>query len=129
MEQKKKNAFTLVELLAVIVILGLLAAVAVPSIIGPLKNSKQDLYEFQIKNIKEAAKSWAAENVFSLPSEGETKIIYLKNLGSFIDTEIKNPLTNELFGQCLEVAVEKISGQDRYTYEVQEDTINNDTGC
>ena len=41
---KKRNGFTLVELLAVILILGILGLIAVPSINGIMKNSKKDTY-------------------------------------------------------------------------------------
>ena len=124
-----KKGFTLVELLAVIVVLGLLAAIAIPNVLVPIKNHKQKIYEVQINNIKKAAKSWSAENVFSLPTDGQEKTIYLKDIKTFLDNDIINPLTDEKFGQCLEIYIKKVSGQDRYTYEVNEETVDKETGC
>ena len=37
----KKNAFTLIELIAVIVILSIVLTLSVPSLIGELKNNKE----------------------------------------------------------------------------------------
>ena len=40
----KKNAFTLIELIAVIVILSIVLTLSVPSLIGALKNNKEKCY-------------------------------------------------------------------------------------
>ncbi len=71
-----KKGFTLIELLAVIVILGLLAMVAVPAMSRAIKESKQNLYDVQIKNIENGARNWAADNLSILPvEEGATVAI------------------------------------------------------
>ena len=44
-----KKGFTLAELLAVIVILGLLALIAVPVVLNKIKSTKEDLYNNQIE--------------------------------------------------------------------------------
>ena len=128
MEQKKKNAFTLVELLAVIVILGLLVGIVGTSIVGSLKKNKQELYKVQINNIKEAAKGWASENVFLLPEDEQPKTIYLKDLSSFIDIDIQNPLTGNNFSKCLEITIQKEAEHNKYIYTINEKTIDN-VGC
>ena len=57
-----KKGFTLVELLAVIVILGVLTAIAVPSVLGISKKIKTDMYESKIKTIEVAAELWADDH-------------------------------------------------------------------
>ena len=42
---KNQKGFTLVELLAVIVILGIIAAIAIPSIGGIIDKSKEDAHD------------------------------------------------------------------------------------
>lgn len=49
---KHKNGFTLVELLAVIMLLGLLIVFVVPNIVKLFKNSNDTLSVFQIKELK-----------------------------------------------------------------------------
>ena len=125
-----KRAFTLVELLAVIIILGVLALLIVPNVTGTLKKQKENLYNVQIKNIEEAAQGWASENFFTLPTEdGQSKTIYLKDLVGFIDTDITNPKDNKKFGRCLAIKITKVAQTENYTYDVDETTINNTTGC
>lgn len=48
---KNKKGFTLVELLAVIVILAIILAIAVPSISDMIKNSKRNAFEADVKLI------------------------------------------------------------------------------
>ncbi|HZG88492.1 competence type IV pilus major pilin ComGC [Paenibacillus sp.] len=56
---KNQKGLTLVELLAVIVILGVIAAIAVPSIGGIIANSKTSADTQSVALIKEAAERYA----------------------------------------------------------------------
>ncbi len=96
----KKQGFTLVELLAVIVILGLIALVSVPAITGIIKNSKEELSASQIETIKMAAKNWASDikNVNKLPQEENKEVcIYFATLQDkgYLPLDLKNPKTGK----------------------------------
>ena len=54
----KKNGFTLVELLAVIVILSVIVLITVISVNSTVSETKGTLSELQIKNIEDAAKTY-----------------------------------------------------------------------
>lgn len=117
----KKHGFTLVELLGVIIILGVLALLIIPTIDKSLKAGKQKLYENQIENIELATNSWALDNLFALPENNDEYIIVelgqIKASG-YIDTEIINPLTGELFPNDTQIKITK-KGK-KYVYEVVE---------
>jgi type IV pilus assembly protein PilA len=59
--KKDQKGMTLIELLAVIVILGIIAAIAVPSILGIIKHSKQDAQIANAQEIANAAKVYIAD--------------------------------------------------------------------
>ena len=59
---KKKNGFTLVELLAVIVILAVILVIAVPKITDTIKNSKIASFESSAKTIAAQAEKKKMEN-------------------------------------------------------------------
>ena len=59
-----KNSFTLVELLAVIVIMGILIMVAIPSISRVIENSRKDTFVDIAKSSANAAKTlWTADTL------------------------------------------------------------------
>lgn len=96
----KTRGFTLVELLAVIVILGLIALVSVPAITGLLKSGKEDLANSQKDTVELAAKNWASDvsNVSKLPSaDGDSICINLDTLQKqgYVDMDLKNPKTGK----------------------------------
>lgn len=59
----KKNGFTLVELLAVVIILALLAMFALPRVLNQFSNYREGLDEDQRQLIIEAARVYVNENV------------------------------------------------------------------
>jgi len=90
--QKRLNnekGLTLVELLAVIVILGIIAAIAVPSIGNIIANSKYSAVKADALNVLNAANMYFVENpdaidveVSLLKSEG-----FLENSGKLVDAD------------------------------------------
>ncbi|MGE5455599.1 MAG: immunoglobulin-like domain-containing protein [Ignavibacteriales bacterium] len=113
----KKNAFTLIELLGVISILGLIVLIALPAVEKNIKNSKQKLYEAQISNIKSGLMNWVADNLIYLPSEnGEmvTLTLYQLKQGGYIEKNILNPLNDELFPNDMFLTITKKSNSFQY---------------
>ena len=112
---KKRNGFTLIELMAVIIILAVIALIVTPLIIGGIKESKERLYDTQLENIKSAAKSF----MIDLDLENDLTLTLtldeLKKAG-YVKEDIKNPKTGESFNKCLLVSVER--KDNAYEYEV-----------
>ena len=119
-----KKGFTLVELLVVIVILGLIALVVYPAILGVINNSKQDAYKNQKKIIENAAKKWGLENSSELT---DGMCVDVKDLKKYIgNDDFIDPKTNKGIEGCVKVslAAENEGNQYQYDYE-DKDVCNN----
>lgn len=57
-----RNAFTLIEIMVVIIILGLLAAFVVPNVTGKSEEAKQKLVCVQMKSLNESLKMFKIDN-------------------------------------------------------------------
>lgn len=120
---KSKKGFTLVEVLAVITIIGILALISVPTIDSIIRSSKEDAYEDQKKVILDSAKSWAAKNVMSLPiDEGEEKIITLGKLkeDGMITVEVRNPINDKCISNDTEIVIKREN--NNYTYKFKDES-------
>lgn len=102
-----KKGFTLVELLAVVIILALLALLTSTAVTKLVKDSKEDLYNTQIALIKSAAESWGADNLLDLPDSGECSYLTLADLKGYglIDSDITDPRNNEPFSDDLKIKI------------------------
>ena len=116
-----KKGFTLVELLAVIVLLGLIALVAAPAITGIIKQSKDSLSDSQMKSIEMSAKNWSTDHMMDLPQDGECIWVRLSTLqaGGYADLEIKNPKTGDPMDACVRITRD----EKMLIYEVDTDCI------
>jgi prepilin-type processing-associated H-X9-DG protein/prepilin-type N-terminal cleavage/methylation domain-containing protein len=84
-------AFTLVELLVVISIIGLLAGLAVPAINGGLKSAKAGACLSNLHQIGIATMAYAAENSFRLPNSGSNDVPeWPTTLAALVSTDTKS---------------------------------------
>ena len=108
-----KKGFTLAELIGVIVVLSLICLITVPAIASVLKTNKKSLCETQLNNILAAAKSYASENLLSMPISDEegknTRTITIQDLidNGYIEGNIQNPVTKEEFDPEIEITIKK----------------------
>lgn len=58
----KKQGFTLVEIMIVVAIIGLLAAIAIPSFMKARENSRKNACINNLRQIEGAKEQWAMEN-------------------------------------------------------------------
>lgn len=114
---KDERGLTLVELLVVVVILGIIAAIAVVAIGGIIENSKKDAMVADAKQMVSAAKLYTASN----PVDEETTMRFAGTLASgeedgttYVDG-LKDP-----FGETYSDAIVNIKPNGtKYEYEVQ----------
>jgi len=94
---KKNNGFTLVELLAVFVILAIIASIAIFSIINIKKNSAKSIYIESVKNLITSTSQYYGESDYTnFPSEGiDIKDLKVDNKNQFTSGLVK--LVNDDF--------------------------------
>ncbi|PLR86261.1 type II secretion system protein [Bacillus sp. V33-4] len=103
---KSEKGFTLVELLAVIVILGIVAGIAVPSIGGIINKAENDAKVAEGISIVNAAKLYVTSNNPSAATTTLTK------------TELDNYLDN-VKNDTYTVTVKKDQSSGKYSYELK----------
>ncbi len=108
-KKKRSKAFTLIELLAVIIILGILMIIAIPSVTTYISNSRKSSYIDTAKNIIDGARNKVNEG--KLDVYNPTVTYYLP--GSCINTEnsFKSP-----YGEFTEAYVGVTFNGDNYNY-------------
>lgn len=112
-----KKGFTLVELLAVITILGIIALFVSTSVVGTLNKTKSSLSNTQITTIEKAAEKWSIVNADKLPldsSEYSVDINTLANDGYLDSSDLKNPKNNSKI--CGDVKINYVSEKKQYKY-------------
>ena len=73
-KRKARRGFTLLEVLLVIVILGVIAAMVVPQLMGRQKKANRDLTRVSIQGLETALKLYAADHYGEYP-EGSQEVL------------------------------------------------------
>ena len=124
----KKYGFTLVELLAVIAILGVLALLITPTVFKSINKFNEESYTSQITSIETAAREWATDNVQKVAiNSGTTFYVTIGQLkqDGYLKKDLENPnaemnsgATNkEWFANDSKIAIEKVGNRFNATYQ------------
>ena len=86
---RKSEGFTLIELLIVIIIIGILAAIAIPMFLGQRDKAKESAVKEGVHSIQIGVQSYAVDNNDTYPADASQA-----TLGTMVDNWPRNPWTN-----------------------------------
>ncbi len=119
-EHMKKKGFTLVELLAVIVILGVISLIVFPTVMNSIHKSKQNLYKIQVQDIEKAGKKWINEHMEYLDDSHLNTIgVSLSSLiesGYLQKNDILDPRDKSRMNGCVTIIYDDTISQYQYHY-------------
>jgi len=124
-----KRGLTLVELVAVLVILSIIAVIVTPTINGNIRDYKEQMYTNQLEAIKDSAVNFSADNAsedYFPKTDKQALKITLSELqqDGYIDENIKNPKDGGYFDPnetfvlvtCEIMKDEQLQYKDNYKY-------------
>ena len=118
-EFMNQKGFTLVELLAVIIVIGLLASFALPQVLNQFNNNAGKLSEQQKNLIEESAYSYLLENE-SKYKNATKKCVTIKQLVT--DDALDETFAKQVFGD------DYATKNDGVSYSYQKGTLNVELG-
>lgn len=113
----KEKGFTLVELLATMVLLILIFLLIYPAITNILSKSKETLYEKQINTILSASYDYSLQNISLLPKHNKETYITLGNLKvlGLVDVNISDPNSGIKFDDNVVVSIKNVGTNYSYS--------------
>lgn len=115
----KNKGFTLVELIATLIVLSIVALIVVPNIYENIKEAKNGIKITQLESIVDSAKEWAADHITELSIEKDT-YVFLKDLqsGGYIDYNLYKNTDGEQYNDNLFILIEsKVIEADEWNNE------------
>ena len=118
---KGQKGFTLIELLIVIIIIGILAAIAIPMFLNQRDKAKESAVKEGVHSIQIGIQSWAVDNNDTYPND--TADLEASLNGTYVDNWPKDPWGD---GTVLMATNSATQGNALYTVDVDNDGANDD---
>lgn len=104
----RKNGFTLIEVITIIVILSIIMITTFPAVSGAINRSKERAYESQVKLIEDAASGYVSEHVNDLFTTG-SDVVYISLADLKANKVVQNkkvidPKTGNAMNGCVKVS-------------------------
>lgn len=118
-----RKAFTMIELLGIITIIGILLLMTVPSLVTTLKNSKEKAYDDYVENVLIAAETYVENDpdiLAKLKHTNDNTTITIQDLinAKLVSGSVVNPKTDEELPTSTKVKMKRLAnGTIEYTLE------------
>jgi prepilin-type N-terminal cleavage/methylation domain-containing protein len=122
-EQKREKGFTLIELMIVVAIIAILAAVAIPNFLRARDRSRVSACLSQMVNLGTAAQDYIVEHGSLAGLGGWTDLCVHIYAGALVPADCSGPLTDKVDAVC-EPGSFNFASTD-YTFEFQASAKNN----
>ncbi len=113
-----KKGFTLVELLAVLIILGIILAIIIPVVNNVLNDSKKSAYDKQVDTLLDQALRYSTENKLGYENNNYKTLEFQDLLDYGLISELPlNPLDEELLEGCIVYSWKEENKQYEFLYD------------
>ena len=112
-----KKGFTLIELIAVVVIMGLLCILAIPNLLNVINSKKGEISSAFEEVLISASKLYIGDNSYSFPkSDGNVYCITLNTLveKDYLSEPVKDPINNNEISLDTYVVVNVVNNSFEY---------------
>ena len=118
---KSRKGFTLVELIGVIILIGLIALIAIPSVDYVIKKTEDNAYEATVKTLMDGLRNWTTDNKELVYEDGTEILLTLTDLKEqgYVDFDIRNPKTKLCLANNMQFKITRVKSEEKDKYEFE----------